>query len=167
MHVHHHQTCDATGTTMVVLLVLIGLFWIAVSAVQIGAGLANGPGGDALLIAIIGVLNLLVAAYILSTIKGVVRRSYHALGPVALISVVGAGWGLFATIFPGGWFHLLVVPLHIGVGILALANTAYFAPTRGRVAEAAPQVRLPAPPAPPPWESVSELTRHFSQERQG
>jgi hypothetical protein len=143
----------AGGTAIVVLLVLIGLFWIVVAFLQIGAGLANGPGGGALLIAIIGGCNLLVAGYTLSAIKGVVRRSYHAQGSLVLVSVVGAGWGLFATIFPGGWFHLLVVPLNVGVGVLALTNSAYFAPVHDRGREAAPQLPLPAPPAPPPWES--------------
>ncbi len=153
MNADRDQTSHAAGTTIVVLLGLVGLFWIVVAAVQISAGLANRPGGDALLIAIIGACNLLVAGYILSAIRGVLRRSYHAQGSLVLISVVGAVWGLFAAIFPGGWFHLLVVPLNVGVGVLALTSSAYFAPTHSRGDESAPRLRLPAPPAPPPWES--------------
>jgi hypothetical protein len=49
-----------TGTLIVAQLVLIGLFWIVLAALQIRAGLSIRPGGVALLIAIVGVWNLLV-----------------------------------------------------------------------------------------------------------
>jgi hypothetical protein len=144
---------NVSGTVIVTLLVITGLFWIVLAVLLIVSGLAAGPGGTSLLIGIVGVWDLLVGGYTLSAIKGVVRRSYHAQGPLVLIAVVGAGWALFATIWLGGWFQLLVVPLHIGIGVLALLDSAHFDSAWGRQG---PPVRLPAAPLPPPmppWES--------------
>ena len=155
-----------TGTLIVVMLFLIGLFWIVLAALQIRAGLSIRPGGLALLIAIVGVWNLLVGGYTLSVIKEVVRRSCHVQGPLVLISIGGAGWAVFATIWLGGWFQLLLIPLHMGVGVLAWTNSAYFDSGRGRdkppvrspalardgKIEAVSPVQVPEPPPPPPWE---------------
>jgi hypothetical protein len=156
----------ASGTAIVVLLFLLGLFWIVVAALQIRVGLGGRPGGVALLITIIGFWNLIVGGYTLSIVREVVRRSYHAPGQLVLISVVSVGWGLFANLWLGGWFHLLVIPLSIGLVVLAWANSSYFDAGRGRekppVRSLAPAcdrgieseapVGLHAPPPPPPWE---------------
>jgi hypothetical protein len=156
----------ASGTTIVVLLILLGLFWIVVAALQFRVGLAGRPGGTALLIAIIGFWNLIVGGYTLSVIREVVRRSYHAPGQLVLISIGSVGWGLFATLWLGGWFHLLVVPLSMGLFVLAWTNSSHFDARRGREKppvrslalacdrgiEAGSPVGLHAPPPPPPWE---------------
>ena len=97
-----------------------------------------------MVIAIVGVWNLLVGGYTLSVIKEVVRRSCHVQGPLLLISIGGAGWALFATIWLGGWFQLLLIPLHMGVGVLAWTNSAYFDSGRGR---RSPRFGLPRLPA--------------------
>jgi hypothetical protein len=155
----------AAATVIIALLVFIGLFWIVVAIMQTRAALAVGPGSVSLVIAIVGFWNLLVGGYTLSAIKGVVHRHLHAVGQLVLISVSGAAWALFATLWLGGWFQLLVVPLYIALGMLVWRDSSHFrflsgskkppvrplALTRDQRIKAVPPIRLPAPPS-PPWE---------------
>jgi hypothetical protein len=157
---------NSPGIAIIVLLVFLGIFWIVVAALQIGIGLRIRLGGVALLIAIVGFWNLLVGGYTLSAIRGVVTRSYHAPGALVLISVGSAAWGIFATIWLGGWLQPLAIPLSIALGIVTWANHSYFdagrpqerppvrafALTHDRGIEEASPVCLPAPSPPPPWE---------------
>jgi hypothetical protein len=164
---------NSSGVAIVVLLVLLGVYWIVVAALQIGIGLRIRPGGVALIIAIVGFWNLLVGGYTLSAIRGVVTCNYHAPGTLALISVGSAAWGIFATIWLGGWLQPFAIPLSIALGIVTWTSRGYFDAGRGRGKptarplarardrgiEAGSPVCLPVPPPPPPWEQPP-LSQH-------
>ena len=167
---------SAAGIEMVVLLLLIGSFWIFVAALWIRAALCGGPGGRELLIGIVGLLDLLLGGYVFAAVSAVLRPHYHAPGQLVLISVAGVGWALVGTYWLGVWFQPIIVPLHVALGVLAWISSAYFdavgkspwirpfVRARDRGIGPASPVRLPPSTPPPPWErpSISRCLRRRS-----
>jgi hypothetical protein len=159
------KSSSNAGIEMVVLLVLIGSFWIFVAALWIRAAFREGQGGFVLLLGIVGLLDLLLGGYVYSAVSAVLRGRYHAQGQLVLISVVGAGWALVGTYLLGVWFQPLIIPLHLALGVLAWTSSAYFDAVgtspwiqsfaRVRRTEPASPVRLPPSPPAPPWERPS------------
>jgi hypothetical protein len=108
------------------LLAFLGLFWTAIGVMEIAGAARLGPGGDGLLVAIVAGCNVLVGAYTLSGIRTVVLRKLTAVGQIAFIAVIGVLWPIVATLWFGGSFQLLAVPLHVGLGALAVLNHRHF-----------------------------------------
>ena len=59
-------------------------------------------------------------------------RPHNGQGQLVLICVGASGWAFFTTMWLGARFQLLVVPLQIGLGMLAWSNSAYFGSGRAR-----------------------------------
>jgi hypothetical protein len=108
------------------LLGFLGLFWMAIGILDLGGAAREGPGGVGLLISIVAGCNLLVGGYTLSGIRVVIRRKLTAVGQIWLIAVVGVLWPIIATLWFGGSFQLLAIPVHIGLGVLTLLNERHF-----------------------------------------
>ena len=115
---------------IMVLLVGLGLYWLATAVRQFRGAMNNGPGGESLLLFIVAVLSLLVSLYPLYVAWAMFRRSYRVQGQLVLVSLVGTCWGVFVPMLLGGAYQYLVIPFHVALGVLGVTQSRHFEPGR-------------------------------------
>lgn len=108
------------------LVLALGVYWIAAAGRQFHVALDNRPGGAPFLLFAVAILSLVVGAYTGYVAWMMFRRSYGAQGQLALVAVAGIGWGVFVLLLLEDWYQLLVILLHAVVGAFALAGSRYF-----------------------------------------
>ena len=107
---------------IVVLLAILGLFWIGIGLIQITVGLAEaaqnpaGPG-----IAGLGGLNVILSIVNLFQIRRVIRRERKVVESLVGLGVVGLLWGGW-QLLSGGWLQVFVIPVYVSLGVLAWIN---------------------------------------------
>lgn len=120
---------DTLSTFIIVLLIILGLFWIAVGTLQIAAGLAGftlGPTGTGTLVALCGLWNFGISVVNLLAISDVVRRYRRTVKNLIFLAVLGTIWGLFQLLAMGACLQALVIPLYVTLGILGYVARDYF-----------------------------------------
>jgi hypothetical protein len=116
-----------------VLILLLGVYWLVTGVRQCVAAVANSPGQELLLLFAVAVLSLIVGVYTVYVSWSMYRYVYRVRGQLVLSSALCTFWGLFVPVLLGGWYQVMVVPLHVLLGVLALTTPRYFdAETSGR-----------------------------------
>jgi hypothetical protein len=113
----------AVGTMIIVLLVILGLFWIAVGTLQLAVGLMGFTTGYTVLC---GLWNFGISVINMLGISDVLRRYRRTVKNLTLLAVGGAAWGLFQLVVMQVWLQALVIPLYVVLGVLVRANKDYF-----------------------------------------
>jgi tetratricopeptide (TPR) repeat protein len=124
-----HITSSATNAVtniIIVLLVILGLFWLGIGILQLSLGLGNNPYVNTADMLCAGGWNLFVSVINLGSIADVVRRYRRTVRNLTLLAVLGSLWGLYQILEGGAWLQVLVVPVYIALGVLAQVNRSHF-----------------------------------------
>lgn len=117
---------SAVTVIIIVLLVVLGLWWLGIGLLQLSVGLTNNPyfrSGD---MQCIGIWNLVISVINLASISDVVRHYRRAVSNLTLLAVVGSFFGLVQILLAGAWLQVFVVPVYVVLGVLAQVNKAEF-----------------------------------------
>jgi hypothetical protein len=117
---------SGTRVALNVLALLLGVYWLYAGVRRGVSAVANAPGQELLLLFVVAVLSLIVGAYGVYVSWCMYRRVYRVQGQLVLSSVLCTFWGLFVPALLGGWLQVLVVPLHVLLGVLAVTASRYF-----------------------------------------
>lgn len=114
---------DGISIIIIVLLIILGLFWIAIGLVQIAAGSALGSStADAVCT---GGWNIMISIVNLVGISDVVKRSKRVPREMMFLAIVGTLLGGY-QLLNGAFIQACAVPLYIVLGILASVNKAVY-----------------------------------------
>jgi len=114
---------DGISIMIIVLLIVLGLFWIGIGLLQISAASlleqssfdANCSGGWNIMISIINLLG----------ISDIVKRSKRVPREMLFLAIVGSLLGVF-QLMNGAVLQACVIPFYIVLGILANVNKAVY-----------------------------------------
>lgn len=113
---------NAISVIIVVLLIVLGIFWLGVGVLQFTVGVNNSTSG----MTGTGIWNVIWAVVELWFVRGVVRRYRQMVSTLTWIAAIGSIFGIVQILLVGAWLQILVVPLYIVLGVLAQANKDYF-----------------------------------------
>jgi len=117
---------NAVTTIIIVLLVIIGLFWLGIGFLQLGLGLGNAPYVNTSDMLCAGIWNFFISVINLGSIADVVRRYRRTVRNLTLLAILGSLWGLYQILEGGAWIQVFVVPFYIALGVLAQVNKSHF-----------------------------------------
>jgi ribosomal protein L37AE/L43A len=120
---------EQTGTNtlsavMIVLLIILGMFWLAIGLLQTYLSFASPrqfPDSW-----IYGILNVAISIWNLSLIVSIVKRKKSVVGSLLFLGIAGSLFGVAQLLFLDAWLQIIPVPLYIILAILAVANKEYF-----------------------------------------
>jgi len=107
---------NSISTIIIVLLVVMGMFWLVIGFMQ----LTSGTG-----VVFYGIWNILISIINLALIRDVVKRTRKVVLNLTFLGIVGSIWGA-VQLFSGVWVQAFAIPLYIVLAILAQTNKEYF-----------------------------------------
>jgi len=109
---------DAIGTMMIILLILLGIFWIGLGLLQITL-FANILGGNAIYY---GIWNVAISIINFLGISDIVHRKKRVPNEMTFLSVSGSILGLLNIYLTGAYIQACVIPFYIVLGVLSQVN---------------------------------------------
>jgi hypothetical protein len=103
------------STVIVVLLIIMGLFWLVIGFLQVAGGIYF----------LSGVWNIIISIINLAFIRDVVNRSRKVVNNFLFLGIVGGIWG-FIQLISGAWLQAFAIPIYIALAVLAQTNKEYF-----------------------------------------
>lgn len=108
------EASNPVSNVIIVLLVVMGLFWLAIGFIQIGNSQI-----------LVGIWNIVISIINLTLIRNVIRRSHRVVNSLIFLGVVGGIWGL-VQLLSGAWLQAFAIPIYIVLAVLAGTNKEYF-----------------------------------------
>jgi len=105
------QTNNPVGTIMIVLLVVLGLWWLGLGLLQVVEGLNSGVNDPTLWG--VGVWNIVISIFNLWSIRDVVHRYRRTVRTMCNLAIFGTIFGLVQVFAFNAYVQILVVPLYI------------------------------------------------------
>ncbi|MCX7006899.1 MAG: hypothetical protein NTY53_06570 [Kiritimatiellaeota bacterium] len=115
---------NALSVLIIVLLVLLGMFWLAIGLLQLFLSYTLPQQLHDLWV--YGLINILISIWNLSRIASIVQRKKGVVGSLVFLGVVGSLFGAGQLLLLGAWLQIIPIPLYIILAILAGANKNYF-----------------------------------------
>jgi len=109
---------DAIGTIMIILLIILGIFWIGVGLLQITLP-SNILGGNAICF---GIWNVAISIINFMGIADIVHRKKRVPQEMTFLAVFGSILGLVNIYLTGAYFQACVIPFYIVLGVLSRVN---------------------------------------------
>jgi tetratricopeptide (TPR) repeat protein len=117
------NSLDSISIMIIILLIVLGLFWIAIGLLQIST--ASLLGESSLDANCSGGWNIMISIVNLLGISDVVKRSKRVPREMLFLAIVGSLLGVFQLI-NGAVLQACVIPFYIVLGILANVNKAAY-----------------------------------------
>ncbi len=115
---------NTVGVITVILLVVLGLYWLGVAAFQI-ALIPSSTFDTGFTLGCLAAWNILVSIGTLITIREVVKRKKSTRKNVIFLAIAGSIWGAINLLF-GAYVQICSIPLCIALGVLVFANRDHF-----------------------------------------
>jgi len=112
---------DNISLIIIVILIILGLFWIAIGLIQIAVAFSLEV-SDAIGVICTGGLNILISIVNLLGIMDVRKRSKRVPTEMMFLAVVGSLFGAYQMLVDGALIQVCAIPLYIVLGILAYIN---------------------------------------------
>lgn len=111
----------------IIVLTLMGLFWIGIGLLQFLVGLYSFTGETRpdLGYFFFGFWNIAVSAINVLQIRHISRREKVAVKNLGILAVLGTLWGIF-WLGTGGWVQAIAILLYVALGVLVFLNRAYY-----------------------------------------
>ncbi len=114
----------ALDTIMMIMLVLLGLFWMGVGGLQLALGFnLKGALSD---LFCTGVWNFFIGIVNLYMIREVIAKKKRGSRDLIFLAVVGFVWGFISVFFFAAWLQILVIPLYVILGVLAQISRPHY-----------------------------------------
>jgi hypothetical protein len=105
---------NTISTLIIVLLVIMGMFWLVIGFIQLEAGSW-----------FIALWNILISIINLALIRDVLKRNRKVVSNLTFLGVVGSIWGVI-QLSSGSSLQVCAIPLYIILAVLAQTNKEYF-----------------------------------------
>jgi len=109
---------DAIGIIMIILLILLGIFWIGLGILQITL-FANDLGGNAICF---GIWNIAISIVNFLGISDIIQRKKRVVNEMTFLAVFGSILGLINIFLTGAYIQAYVIPFYIVLGVLSQVN---------------------------------------------
>ena len=109
---------DSIGIIMIVLLIILGIFWIGLGVLQITL-LANDPGGNAICF---GIWNIAISIVNFLGIANIIQRKKRVVNDMTFLAVFGSVLGIVNIFLTGAYIQACVIPFYLVLGVLAQVN---------------------------------------------
>jgi hypothetical protein len=119
-----HPGLNTTAKMTIILLVVLGLFWIGIGLLQFGLAFSENSDPQTTLL-LLGMWNIFIAIANLMLIKDVMKRYKNVVKNLGILSIFGSVWGLI-QLASGSWGQICAIPLYVMLGILVYVNKNYY-----------------------------------------
>jgi len=109
---------DAIGILMIILLILLGIFWIGLGLLQITLP-ASIIGGNAICY---GIWNVAISIVNFLGISDIIKRKKRVTNEMTSLAVIGSILGILNIFLTGAYIQACVIPFYIVLGVLSQIN---------------------------------------------